>query len=413
MGLKAVQEVAVAATKSLIITLAGIVVGIVICSTAYGAILPEERADVLYHSYEGGGVKIDGPSVLVRKNVKDKYSFQANYYVDMVTSASIDVLATASEYTEERTEYSVGMDYLNDRTIMSVSYTNSTESDYIADTLGFTINQEFFGDLSTLTLGFTLGDDTVKATGQPDFEEALKRKRYSLGFSQILTKQLITSFSYETVIDEGFLRNPYRRARRVDNNDEDLVNDFIFISPAENQLLCESAGSEVGGECYPETRNSEAFAIRSIYAINNRASIRGEYRIFADSWGVESNNVEIRYTQKLGSRWLIELRARQYRQSKGADFYQDNFDFSAITEEFYARDKELSQYSAQQFGIGISYTFKSRYHFFNNSSLNLHWDVMTFDYDDFRDANDGTQAETQNLYSLDADVIRLYYSAFF
>ena len=35
------------------------------------AVLPAERLDVLYHKYDGGGVEIDGPSILVRKNVGD------------------------------------------------------------------------------------------------------------------------------------------------------------------------------------------------------------------------------------------------------------------------------------------------------------------------------------------------------
>ena len=64
--------------------------------------LPDDRADVLYHRYDGGGVTIDGPSLLVRKKFAEKYSVSANYYVDMVSSASIDVVTTASPYKEER-----------------------------------------------------------------------------------------------------------------------------------------------------------------------------------------------------------------------------------------------------------------------------------------------------------------------
>ena len=72
----------------------------------HSAVLPEDRADAMYHSFEGGGVKIDGPSVLVRKSFLNKFSVSANYYVDNVSSASIDVLATASRYTEQRKEHS-------------------------------------------------------------------------------------------------------------------------------------------------------------------------------------------------------------------------------------------------------------------------------------------------------------------
>jgi hypothetical protein len=67
-----------------------------ISSTAMSGVLPEDRTDILYHLYDGGGVTIDGPSVLVRKQVGKSLSFAANYYVDMVSSASIDVITTAS-----------------------------------------------------------------------------------------------------------------------------------------------------------------------------------------------------------------------------------------------------------------------------------------------------------------------------
>jgi len=43
-------------------------------SPAGAAVLPDDRADVLYHRYEGGGVTIDGPSLLVRKKFAEKYS---------------------------------------------------------------------------------------------------------------------------------------------------------------------------------------------------------------------------------------------------------------------------------------------------------------------------------------------------
>ena len=63
---------------------------------AQAGVLPEDRADVLLHSYDGGGVTIQGPSVLVRKQFAQKFSVSANHYVDRVNSASIDVVTTAT-----------------------------------------------------------------------------------------------------------------------------------------------------------------------------------------------------------------------------------------------------------------------------------------------------------------------------
>ena len=97
---------------------------LLLSAPALAGVLPDDRADILYHLYDGGGVEIDGPSVLVRKKAGKNLSVVGNYYVDMVSSASIDVVTTASPYTEERKQWSLGADYLRgDTTIRSRSVT--------------------------------------------------------------------------------------------------------------------------------------------------------------------------------------------------------------------------------------------------------------------------------------------------
>ena len=97
-----------------------------VCGPATGAVLPEDRSDALYHSYNGGGVTINGPSILLRKKIGEKFSIFGNYYVDSVSSASIDVVTTASPYKEERTQYSLGANFLRGKTTMSLAFTNNT-----------------------------------------------------------------------------------------------------------------------------------------------------------------------------------------------------------------------------------------------------------------------------------------------
>ena len=128
-------------------------------------VLPEDRADVLYHYYDGGGVQIDGPSILVRKKIGQSVSFSGNYYVDTVSSASIDVVTQASKYSEERKETSLGVDYLRGDTSMSLGATKSDESDYNAKTLNFNISQEVFGGLTTVSMGYGRGSDDVGERG--------------------------------------------------------------------------------------------------------------------------------------------------------------------------------------------------------------------------------------------------------
>lgn len=373
-------------------------------SPSLALVLPEDRADALYHSYDGGGVSVDGPSVLVRKGYKEKVSAYANYYQDMVSSASIDVLTSGSRYTEERTEYSLGMEYLANRALISVGYTNSSESDYDAKTVSFGISQDFFGDMTTLAMGYSRGDDEVRRNNKdadPTFMGEAQRQRYSLGLSQILTKSWIVAFSAETVVDDGFLRNPYRQYNYLGEDDEG--------NPVRLGL----------DEIYPETRNSDAFSLRTIYYLPYRASIRLEGRAFSDSWGIKAQNYELRYTHTLRSRLLLELKARTYSQDQ-ADFYYDLFPERVFTEGvFVGRDKELSTYSANSFGLGFTYEFGYKLPFAKKHSASLFWDFIQFDYENFRNAllsreEDNQPAEhavgEEPTYSFEANVIRLFYT---
>jgi hypothetical protein len=367
--------------------------------SSQAAVLPEDRADILYHAFDGGGADISGPSVLVRKNIADKVSLSGSYYVDMVSSASIDVIATASPYEEERDQYSAAIDYLNGKSLMSLSYTKSSESDYDAETWAIGISQDFFGDLTTIGIGFSVGNDTVNRNikqpdgstiTDPDFEDEAQHRRYSFSISQILTKSLIATLAFETVTDEGYLNNPYRTVRYRDNSPQ---------------------GYSYEQELYPRTRNSDAIALRAMYYLPYRAALKGEYRTYTDSWGIDADIAELKYVHPVGS-WKFEAKVRAYKQNQ-ADFYSDLFEFSEAT-TYRARDKELSEFSDISFGLGVTYELPGGWlDVFEKSTINLYWDHFQFDYDNFRDVTAGGDAGEEPLYSFDADVIRLYFSVWY
>lgn len=358
------------------------------------AVLPEDRADVMYHGYEGGGLEVTGPSVLVRKAYKDKVSVWANYYVDMITSASIDVVATASEYTEERTEKSVGVDYLHGKTFMGLSYTSSEESDYSAESVRFGISQDFFGDLTTLGISYARGFDTVRRNGDATFEEDVDRQTYRVDLSQVITKNLIVNFNYEGVTDEGFLNNPYRQVRYLD---PDAARGYSYEA-----------------ELYPRTRTSSAQALRAMYYLPYRAALKVEGRHYADTWGIDAFNGEVAYTHPLEDLGLtVELKYRYYQQT-AADFYSDLFPY-ANAQNFLARDKELASFRTHTVGGGVSYEFDIDWlPGFTRGQLSLFVDYIDFQYDDFRDVRvTGAAAGTEPLYGFDSTVTRLFLSVYY
>ena len=185
-------------------------------NAVHAGVLPEERTDIAYHLYTGGGVDINVPHVLVRKQAGSSLSFVGSYYIDMVSSASIDVITTASPYDEERKQWSLGMDYLRGNTMMTVNYTSTEESDYDGSTVAFAVSQDMFGDLTTISLSYAYSDDIVGNSSDPTFEEELKRQQYGVGLTQILSRNLISSLNFTVITDEGYLNNPYRSVRYAD-----------------------------------------------------------------------------------------------------------------------------------------------------------------------------------------------------
>jgi hypothetical protein len=370
----------------------------ILCATAaawpaVGAVLPDDRADILYHSYDGGGVSVDGPSLLVQAKYAEKYAVTANYYVDMVSSASIDVMTTASPYKETRTQGSWGFSMLNGSTEYSLGYTMSKESDYTANTATFDLSQDMFGGLTTVSFGYSQGWDDVRKNGDRAFAETIDRRNYRVGVSQIVTKQLMLGLNYEGITDEGFLNNPYRSVR--------------FVDP-ESPL-----GYAFQPEIYPRTRNSNAIALDARYFLKYRASVHGEYRYYSDSWGIDANSVQLGYTQPWGKKWLFEAGYRWYDQSS-ADFYSDLFP-REDAQNFLARDKELSSFTSHMFSLGATYELpRMRWNILERATLNLYYDRIHYDYADFRDLRkQGVPAGTEPLYQFDADVIRFFYSGWF
>ena len=349
--------------------------GMLATGPAQAADLPEDRADLMYHSYIGGGVVATGPAVLVRKSLDDRVSLNASYYVDMVSNASIDVVTTASPYKEQRDERSVGLDYVYRDALITLAASNSKEPDYTADSASIDLAQDLFGGMTTVNVGYSRGWDTVGKHRDPTFSQPANHWQYRFGVTQILTPRWLLSANVENISDQGYLASPYRAAR-------------VF-------------GAAVP-ERDPATRTSRALALKVIGSVGEQASVRGEYRYFWDTWDVRARTAELGYSRHLGPRWLVDGYGRYYSQGK-ALFYSDNFS-TAMT--YMSRNRQLGTFHSAALGAKGSYSamrLASRY----DITLNAALEHMRFHYDDFTDIRTG------KLYSFDATVVELYVAATF
>jgi len=376
---------------------------------ALAGVLPEDRADVMWHLYKGGDITIQGPSVLVRKKVGDNLSLSANYYEDMISSASIDVKLSASPYHETRRQESVAADYLHGKSTYSAGFITSKEPDYKANTEYFAVSQDMFGDLTTLTLGYRRGWDRVykdmknPVTGQIETETIFNgntrpaiadHRGYSLSLSQILTRNAILGFNYELLTDQGYLANPYRVIR--------------FLAPGQG------LGFGKADPVYPTTRTSSSASVQLKYYLPYRAALTGQYRFFHDTWGITARTAEVDYTHPVRKHLILDGSFRYYHQGP-ADFYSDLFP-RANYQNFMGRDRELAAFNSYTVGAGASWLFAMPFvPALGKNSINLRVDHLMIDYSDFRNALlAGTYgAGNEPLYKLNANIFQVFVSIWF
>lgn len=377
------------------------------------AILPEDRSDALYHSYEGDEVRITGPSLQLRKSIGEHVSLRYNYYVDNITSASVDVRTYGSPYKETRTENGVGFDFLKDKTTMSLGYTISEENDYSAKTGFFSVSHDMFGDLTTLAMSFSTGEDEVrKAFGhtlvdgyrvsdQSELKGNVKRYSYALDFTQILTKNAILNLGFETITDNGYLNNPQRQVLVVDRATPTLLTRV----PEDGR--------------YPKVHTSNAAALRAMYYLPYRAKLYAELRGFADDWDVQGQMSQIGYTHPFSKDLVLDVSYRLYSQTK-ASFYQDYFEQELV---YMARDKELSSFRSNTLAATLNWQFFNRqWLIFDKGTLNASLSKLALSYDDFYDRSKDVGADSVRFavdcpqcepYSINANVLQFYLSLWY
>jgi hypothetical protein len=353
----------------------GVLGGGLAAGQAPAAELPGDRADLMYHLYDGGGVRAHGPAVLVRKSLLNKVSLSGLYYADIVSNASIDVVTTASPYRETRNEFGVVADYAVRDALITLSAARSTEPDYVADTYNLDVTQEVFAAMTSVSLGFTYGSDDV---GRKDvgFFDSAKHWRYRLGVTQILSPRWLASANFEVVSDDGYLGNPYRVA-------------LVFGAAVPERV--------------PSTRSSRALRVRVIGEVAPGWSVGGAYRYFWDNWDITAHTFDLGVSRRFGEAWLVDAYVRAYRQADSALFYSDN----ATTETLYvSRNRQLSEFDSTAIGTKATWTWlrvPGRYEVRLSGAL----EYGRTNFSNFTDLRTGSP------YSFNATVAQVFVSADF
>ncbi|HUK55303.1 MAG TPA: DUF3570 domain-containing protein [Nitrospiria bacterium] len=335
----------------------------------------QDEVETGYNYYNGAGVTVQGPAVIVKKNVLDGASLKAGYSVDMVSSASIDVVTQASPYRETRQEYSLGTDILRGDTLIGMDYIDSRESDYTSDTLSIGAAHDLFDKNVTFNMKVARSWNLVGRNNDPSFGwKDFNRTMYSTGITQSLTPRWLIQFNYELTADAGLINNPYRSAMTLDG----------ALVP----------------ENYPDARTGQAWAIRTSYGFPSGSSAIGpgglggsvqmDYRYYRDTFNVVSNTAKVTLQRYFAPDWLGGIFYQYYRQG-AASFYGDRLPTNQL---YKARDRDLSEYQDHWIGLTLKFKLKqTTWGLISNPYVQIDSSLMIYHYDDF------TDPRTDALYS--------------
>ncbi len=243
--------------------------------------------------------------------------------------------------------YSHSNDSRND--IWSAKVSGSNEFDYTSLGFGGSYTKLFNEKNTELSVHANVYLDKWKLIYPIEFRgdtskelDKSNRNSYSvgLGFSQILSKNMQASLSLDLVQQQGLLSTPFQR---------------IYFSDINHTLISGTNFARADNiERLPDTRFKTAIGGRLNYFINEMFVVRTYYRYYSDDWGISSNTASIEIPIKIADKFTLYPSYRYYNQTAADYFYP--YEGALSTEEFYTSDYDLSKFSANQYGFGVSYT---------------------------------------------------------
>lgn len=264
-------------------------------------------------------------------------TLSASYVADVVSSASIDVVSNATTRMNDfRSEITAGLVQKLRNTTLSADYVYSVENDYQSHNVDLGFAQDLFEKNSTLAIGATFSANDVYRTGDQSFHRKLTVGGVSASWTQVLNRATIAQLSYSFSYGNGYWASPYRFVK-VETDDY-------------SQILFK----------VPETEPNERFRHAAVIGLNRHvgrdSAIQGDYRFYADNWGILAQTVQLRYFITWGD-VTLRLRERFYYQS-GASFFKPHYtaDNSSTTlQPFVTADRELSTFWSNVAGAKLSW----------------------------------------------------------
>jgi hypothetical protein len=311
----------------------------------------QEAASAIYVHSDSDKTTVISPRLRVAAPISDATRLQVVYGVDVWTSASVDIRASASKaVTEQRDEIDAQIAHDLGDVRLTGGYRYSTEPDYQSHAASLDAAFDFAEHNTTLDVGGYASFDHVGRVGDPGFWRPVNTIDGRVTLTQVLDTSTLVQALYEVSQAHGDLSSPYR-----------------FVAIGGSSPYCRDANTTASGApagdagdnyCVPETnperrmRHAAALSLRRAFGTSFSAGL--SYRFYLDDWDLMSHTIRAELSWLADADTLLSLRYRFYLQN-AAKQYQALYKTTDL--EFYTNDKELSPLTAHRIGLELDHAW--------------------------------------------------------
>ncbi len=246
------------------------------------------------------------------------WGVSATFLVDVVTTASTDIIATASpRWRETRYVPSISGHKKFGGFDVSLKGNLSREPDYLATSVGTGVSFDLANKSITPSINYEFSYDISGRSGTPFsvFGREITRHGFDISSSFVINKATVFAASFTAVLENGDTSKPYRYIPMFSVADAAKVPAGLTIEGVhKNRLPIEPL------EQLPTNR--QRWAVAGLIAHRFASStFRAEERLYIDSWGLKASTTEGQFLIDMNDRMRVWPQARFHAQT-AASFWQ-------------------------------------------------------------------------------------------
>jgi hypothetical protein len=256
---------------------------------------------------DNDAVTVFTPSIALGIENASGATLRANYLVDVVSAASVDIVSTASPRWEEvRHAGSLYGEYKPKDFGVGVGASISREPDYLSYGAFATVRKDFSEKNWSLFFGYGFSHDTAGRCGADGectpfsaFSRNLLRASFNGGVDLVVDRQSLLTVTGDVIVENGDQSKPYRYVPLFTPAAALGIKKGASIQTVNN-----TRSPERSLEQLPLSRHK--FALTARYARRmGPATLRMMERLYDDTWGLLASSTDARVIFDVGKRFEV------------------------------------------------------------------------------------------------------------